>query len=372
MQAQKIWIKKVFLWFKGLYKLDLSLITIIMLLLIINAFVQYSANDRVMSRLISDVIYTGMSLTVLLVVAHLDLNHLKVIAKPLYLLSILLLVAVLFFGVTRHGAKRWLHLGIQIQPSELCKLSVPLILAYHFSLKHTALKYWDYFVGFILILIPFVFIVKQPDLGTGILVFTTGFFVIFFAGLPWRVIIFAFITFLCSTPVIWHALHPYQQHRIMTLLNPASDPLGKGYHVIQGIIAIGSGGLWGKGYLKGTQVHLNFIPEKSTDFVVTVLGEEFGFIGIAVVLCLYFLLIWRGLKIMQQAEGLFAKTLAGSITLSLTLYVLINMGMVAGILPVVGVPLPLISYGGTASIVLMFGFGILLAIAKQSRYDDKL
>ncbi len=242
------------------------------------------------------------------------------------------------------------------------------MIAYFFSLKTTIISKLDYLKAFILLMIPFGLIAKQPDLGTGILVFTSGFFVLFYAGLSWRIIIVAIVLFILSTPVIWHFLHAYQQHRILTLINPQSDPLGKGYHIIQGMIAIGSGGFWGKGYLHGTQTHLNFIPEKNTDFVITVLAEEFGYLGVCILLFLYIILVFRGLSIMRRAHDIFSTVLAGSITMSLMLYVLINMGMVAGILPVVGVPLPLISYGGTATIVLMAGFGILLAINKRSKY----
>lgn len=353
--------------FAALYNLDKTIILTLFCLAIINVLVQYSANDKVLNRLFSDIIYLGVSFILLFIIANLNISALKHIAIPIYIMSTMLLIAVLLFGVKLHGAQRWLNLGVRIQPSELCKLSVPLMIAYYFAHRH-GLALVDYIVGLCFILLPFALIAKQPDLGTGILVFCSGLFVLFFAGLSWRVIIFALILFLISTPVIWHMLHEYQQHRILTLLNPQSDPLGKGYHIIQGIIAIGSGGLYGKGYLNGTQIHLDFIPEKHTDFVITVLAEEFGFIGVCVVLILYMILIFRGLRITQLAHDIFSKTLAGSITLSLMLYILINMGMVAGILPVVGVPLPLISYGGTATIVLMVGFGILLSIHRQSKY----
>ncbi|MCC2625074.1 MAG: rod shape-determining protein RodA [Burkholderiales bacterium] len=361
-------LSKIKTFFRALYDLDQTVILTLFCLAVINILVQYSANDKMLSRLFSDVVYLGTSFVILLVVANLNISALKHIAIPIYLISLVLLVAVLMFGVKVHGAQRWLNLGIRIQPSELCKLSVPLILAYYFSLQSRGINFIDYIVGFIFIVIPFALIAKQPDLGTGILVLCSGIFVIFFAGLSWRIIILALIIFLISTPVIWHMLHDYQQHRILTLLNPESDPLGKGYHIIQGIIAIGSGGLYGKGFLHGTQIHLDFIPEKNTDFVITVLAEEFGFVGVCVVLALYLVLVSRGLRITQLAHDIFSKTLAGSITMSLMLYILINMGMVAGILPVVGVPLPLISYGGTATIVLMIGFGILLSIHRQSKY----
>jgi len=348
--------------------LDLQIISIILILAAINILVQYSATDKVVSKLINDIFYLMISFVLLIIVANINLNHLKYIAVPLYIFSILCLIAVLLFGISSHGAKRWLYLGIRIQPSELCKLSVPLLLAYYYSLKTSAIKWNQYLLGLLLIIIPFALIAKQPDLGTGILVLATGFFVLFFIGIPWRIIIFSIAILILSTPIFWHFLHPYQQHRILTLINPQIDPLGKGYHIIQGIIAIGSGGITGKGYLQGTQSHLDFIPEKHTDFVVSVIAEEFGFIGICVVLLLYLLLILRSLTIMRQAHSLFAKSLAGAIIMSFTLYVLINMGMVAGILPVVGVPLPFISYGGTATIVLMIEFGILLAIARENKY----
>ncbi len=358
--------RRLYSWFT---KLDMGVVIPILLLFCINLIVQYSANDHVFNRIYNDIAYLILSLIILFFVANLHYGRLKAMAIPLYILSILLLITVLLFGIKVNGAQRWINIGIRIQPSELAKLAVPLVIAYMFSLKHTTLNGWDYLGGLALIALPFALIAKQPDLGTGILVFSAGFFVLFFAGLPWKIIIGGIISFIIATPLLWHFLHDYQRHRILTLFDPQSDPLGKGYHVIQGIIAIGSGGFWGKGYMQGTQIHLNFIPEKHTDFVSTVLAEELGFIGVFTLLCVYLCLILRGFKIMREADNIFAKTIAGSITMSLLLYVLINMGMVAGIFPVVGVPLPLISYGGTATIVLMIGFGILLSIDKHNRYD---
>ena len=358
-------LKRIFLAF---YTLDKTVILMLLALAAINVTVQYSANDRVLGRLLNDTGYLVISFILLFIVANLNLNQLKHLIIPLYTISILFLVAVLLVGITSHGAKRWLYIGFRIQPSELCKLSVPLILAYYYSFRNTLPKWFDYLIGFALIIVPFALIAKQPDLGTGVLVLAGGFFVLFFVGLPWKVIIIGVVALAASTPVIWGHLHDYQQHRILTLLNPQSDPLGKGYHIIQGIIAIGSGGLYGKGYLHGTQIHLDFIPEKHTDFVISVLAEEFGYVGVCAVLSIYLILIIRCLMIAQQAQDLFSRVLAGSITMSFTLYILINMGMVAGILPVVGVPLPFISYGGTATMVLMIEFGIMLAIAKQNKY----
>ena len=355
--------------YSWLTRLDMGIVIPIILLFIINIFLQYSANDQVLDRLYNDVAYLLLSLIIMFVVANLHYGRLKALAIPLYTLSLLLLIAVLLVGIKVNGSQRWLNIGMRIQPSELAKISVPLMIAYFFSLRHTKLTNWDYLGGIGLIALPFALIAKQPDLGTAILVFAAGFFVLFFAGLSWKIIIGGIITFVATTPILWHFLHDYQKHRILTLMDPQSDPLGKGYHVIQGIIAIGSGGLWGKGYLQGTQIHLDFIPEKHTDFVVTVLAEEIGLIGVLTIMSIYLWLILRGLKIMRDADNIFAKTVAGSITLSLLLYVLINMGMVSGVFPVVGVPLPLISYGGTATIVLMIGFGILLSIDKHNRYD---
>lgn len=354
--------------FYAFYSLDKTIVSILLLLAAINIIIQYSANDKIFDRLINDIAYLGISFVLLIIVANININQIKHWTIPLYVISLIFLVAVLFFGITVHGAKRWLNIGFRIQPSELCKLSVPLMLSFYYSLKNSLPRWYDYFFGLFIIIVPFALIAKQPDLGTGILVLTAGFFVLFFAGLPWKVIILGIMAFALSTPFIWKHLHEYQQYRILTLLNPQSDPLGKGYHIIQGIIAIGSGGLYGKGYLHGTQIHLDFIPEKHTDFVISVLAEEFGYVGVCVVLSLYLILIIRSLQIMQQAQDLFSKVLAGSITMSFTLYILINMGMVAGILPVVGVPLPFISYGGTATVVLMIEFGILLAIARQNKY----
>lgn len=363
-------IKSLFQVISQYCNLDKIIVRTLLLLAIINVLIQYSANDRIAIKLISDVIYLFISAFILVVVANVNLSKIKHLAIPLYIISLILLLLIIPFGSTMHGARRWLSLGIRIQPSELCKLSVPLILAYYYSLKDYALKIKEYFLGFILILIPFALIAKQPDLGTGILVLCAGFFILFFVGLPWRVILIAGAIFAFSTPLIWHfMLHDYQKHRLLTLLNPASDPLGSGYHVIQGIIAIGSGGFWGKGYLHGTQIHLDFIPEKHTDFVISVLAEEFGYFGVFILLCIYLILVLRSMRIVTQTDDLFSRLIGSSITLSFTLYVLVNMGMVSGIFPVVGVPLPFISYGGTAMLVLSIGFGIILAIAKQNQYE---
>ena len=353
-----------------LINFDYILIFTLVALFIVNGFIQYSANDQVLTRLYSDTFYSSLSFIIMLIIAGINVNRIRSVAIPLYIVSIILIMLVLVIGVKVNGARRWLNLGVRIQPSELCKISVPLLVAYILSIKDQILKFKDFLAGFLVILLPFALIAKQPDLGTAILVFSAGFFVLFFAGLPWKIIIGSIITVIASSPLIWGFLKDYQKHRILTLIDPQSDPLGKGYHIIQGMIAIGSGGLYGKGYLHGSQIHLNFIPEKHTDFVITVLAEEFGYIGVCLILGLYLIIALRGLRIMRLAQDRFSQTLAGSITLSFVLYVLINMGMVSGIFPVVGVPLPLISYGGTATIVIMIGFGILLSIDHKRRYTN--
>ena len=349
-------------------KLDKVIFACLILLTCINLLVQYSANDQQINKLLTDATYLILSFIILFIIANMNINYIKNSIIPFYIITIILLLSVLLFGIGSHGAKRWLNIGIRLQPSELSKLSILLILSYYFSNK-PVIKIMQYLQAAVLILIPVALIIKQPDLGTAILVFISGFFIMFLAGFPWKIIIIGIVVFCCSTPLVWHFLHAYQQHRIITLFSPQSDPLGKGYHIIQAIIAIGSGGFFGKGYLQGTQTHLDFIPEKHTDFVITVIAEEFGFLGILIILSIYFILILRTLKLMNYVYDKFAKFFIGGFILAFSSYIIINMGMVAGILPVVGVPLPLISYGGTATIVLMAGFGVVLAIAKQYKYS---
>lgn len=353
---------------KNIFKLDKGIIFIILVLFAINILIQYSASEKVVSKMISDIGYLILSLVLMIIIANLNINILKHIAVPMYIFSILLLLLVLFAGVSSHGAKRWINLGLKFQPSELCKISVPLMICYYLNLKNNIIKYSDYFVGFILTVIPFILIIKQPDLGTGILVLCSGLLVLFYFGISWKIILGNIFLALSGAPIIWHFLYDYQKFRILTLLNPQSDKLGKGYHIIQGIIGIGSGGFIGKGYLSGTQIHLDFIPEKNTDFVVSVIAEEFGYLGIVLVLTLYLILILKCIGIMVNAKDSNSQALIGSLTLSFCLYVFINMGMVAGIVPVVGVPLPFISYGGTATLVLALQFGIVLLIAKENNY----
>ena len=317
---------------------------------------------------------------VLFLVAQVPPQRLAMIAVPLYTLGVALLVATLLFGITKKGATRWLNVGVVIQPSELLKIATPLMLAWWFQRREGQLRTVDFVIGGLLLLTPFALIAKQPDLGTSLLVLSAGLYVLFFAGLSWRLIVpvvavgAVAITALvlsgdtlCQPGVDWKVLHDYQKHRVCTLLDPTKDPLGKGFHIIQGMIAIGSGGLTGKGFMKGTQTHLEFIPERTTDFIFAAFSEEFGLLGVAMLVCGFIFLILRGLMIAAEAPTLFARLMAGAITLSFFTYAFVNMGMVSGILPVVGVPLPFISYGGTAMVTLGLSLGILMSIARSRR-----
>ncbi len=317
---------------------------------------------------------------IMFVVAQIPPQRLMALALPLYLLGVALLVAVAVFGVTKKGAQRWLNVGVTIQPSEILKIAVPLMLAWWFQKREGQLRPLDFAVAVVLLAVPMALIVKQPDLGTGLLVLSAGMSVIFFAGLSWKWIVpplllgvigvgllVGFEPQLCADGMRWPVLHDYQQQRICTLMDPSRDPLGKGFHIIQGMIAIGSGGFWGKGFMQGTQTHLEFIPERTTDFIFASFSEEFGLVGNILLIVGFVFLILRGLAIALEAPTLFSRLLAGSLTLIFFTYAFVNMGMVSGILPVVGVPLPFISYGGTAMVTLGMALGILMSIAKSKR-----
>ena len=359
---------------------DKPLSLIVFLLFATGIVALYSAAIDMPGRVEDQLRNILLSYVVMFVIAYLPTQTLMRVAVPMYTVGVALLIAVAMFGLIRKGARRWLYVGMVIQPSEIMKISMPLMLAWYFQKREGVIKWFDFVVALALLLIPVGLIAKQPDLGTALLVMAAGVYVIYFAGLSWRLIlpllgllvvaITLLITFqndICAPGVNWPVLHDYQQHRVCTLLDPTSDPLGKGFHTIQSIIAIGSGGVEGKGWLKGTQTHLEFIPEKHTDFIFAVYSEEFGLIGNAVLLVLYLLLIFRGLYIAANAPTLFSRLLAGSITLIFFTYAFVNMGMVSGILPVVGVPLPLMSYGGTALVTLGMGIGILMSISRQKR-----
>ena len=317
---------------------------------------------------------------IMFVVAQIPPQRLMAFAVPLYTLGVALLIAVALFGLTKKGARRWLNIGIVIQPSEIMKIAMPLMLAWWFQKREGQLRPLDFLVAGLLLMVPVGLIMRQPDLGTSILVLSAGLAVIFFAGLSWWLIVppiilgvigvglvVLFEPTLCADGFRWPILHDYQQQRICTLLDPSRDPLGKGFHIIQGMIAIGSGGFWGKGFMQGTQTHLDFIPERTTDFVFAAFGEEFGLVGNLLLISGFIFLILRGLAIAVEGPTLFARLLAGSVTLSFFIYAFVNMGMVSGMLPVVGVPLPFISYGGTAMVTLGLGLGILMSVAKAKQ-----
>jgi len=318
---------------------------------------------------------------ILFVVAQVPPHQLMRVAMPLYLAGVGLLVAVELFGITRKGATRWLDIGITtIQPSEILKIAVPLVLAWWFQKREGQLRPLDFLVGSILLAVPVALIMKQPDLGTSLLVLAAGLAVIFFAGLSWKlvlppvvlaltgiVLLVFFESDLCADGVRWAVLRDYQQQRICTLLDPTKDPLGKGFHIIQGMIAIGSGGVWGKGFMQGTQTHLEFIPERTTDFIFAAFGEEFGLLGNLLLIAGFVFLVLRSLTIALEAPTVFTRLLAGALAMIFFSYAFVNMGMVSGILPVVGVPLPFISYGGTAMVTLGLALGMLMSIARSKR-----
>jgi rod shape determining protein RodA len=318
--------------------------------------------------------------TILFIVAQVSPQRIMSFAVPIYIVGVVLLIGVELFGITKKGATRWINVGITIQPSEILKIGLPLMLAWWFQKREGQLRPLDFIVAGLLLAVPVGLIIKQPDLGTALLVLFAGLAVIFFAGLPWKlivppvllgaaglVLIVAFGDSLCEPGVDWRVLHEYQRQRVCTLLDPTRDPLGKGFHIIQGMIAIGSGGVFGKGFMLGTQTHLEFIPERTTDFIFAAFSEEFGLIGTLLLIASFSFLILRGLMIALDAPTLFSRLLAGAVTAIFFSYAFVNMGMVSGILPVVGVPLPFISYGGTAMVTLGLALGILMSIAKSKR-----
>ncbi|HEU4458867.1 MAG TPA: rod shape-determining protein RodA [Methylibium sp.] len=363
---------------------DALLVLAILLLCAIGLVAMYSAGYDHGTRFVDHARNMLIAALVLFTVAQLPPQQLMRIAVPLYVVGVALLIATAIFGITKKGATRWLNLGVTvIQPSEMLKIAVPLMLAWWFQRREgqsDARRGADFAVGFALLAVPVALIVKQPDLGTAILVLSAGLYVMFLAGLSWKLIVPAaavavvgiglivgFGETICQPDVKWVLLREYQKHRVCTLLDPTADPLGKGFHIIQGMIAIGSGGLSGKGFMNGTQTHLEFIPERTTDFIFAAFSEEFGLFGVLVLVAAFVFLIARGLVIAAEAPMLFSRLIAGAITLGFFTYAMVNMGMVAGILPVVGVPLPFVSYGGTAMVTLGLGLGILMSVAKSRR-----
>jgi rod shape determining protein RodA len=340
--------------------IDPPLMIIAAMLLLLAIGVMGSASPE---RLNAQLINVGAALVVMRILAQVPPQRLMHMAVPVYLIGMLLLIAVALFGDVSKGARRWLNLGfMRAQPSEMMKIAVPLLLAWFFQKREAMPRLRDYGIAVVLLVLPIALIARQPDLGTAILVLAAGFYVIFFAGLSWKILIGMAVSALAAAPLAWNLLHDYQRSRIITLFDPEKDPLGKGFHIIQSTIAIGSGGIFGKGWRAGTQAQLEFIPERHTDFIFAVFSEEFGLFGNLLLLTLYALLIGRGLMIAANAPTLFSRLLAGAVTMIFFTYAFVNMGMVSGILPVVGVPLPLISYGGTALVTLFIGIGILMSI----------
>ncbi len=350
-------------------RIDGPLMAALALTIALGLTVVYSASGgSSVDRAVAQARNLALALMALWIFAHIHPQMLMRLALPAYVAGLALLVGVALFGDVRNGARRWLNIGVTtIQPSEVMKIAVPLVLAWYFHRREEGTRLRDFVIAAIVLAIPVGLIVRQPDLGTALLIFASGFFVIFLAGLSWKVIISLAVTAGVTVPFLWPMLHDYQRKRILTLIDPMEDPLGAGYHIIQSTIAIGSGGILGKGWLNGTQAQLDFVPERSTDFILAVFGEEFGLVGNVVLIVLYLLIIARGLMIAANASTVFARLTAGAITLTFFTYAFVNMGMVSGILPVVGVPLPMISYGGTALLSILVGFGILMSISTHKQ-----
>jgi len=350
-------------------RIDGPLMAALALTIALGLTVVYSASGgSSMDRAVAQGRNLALALMALWIFAHVHPQMLMRLALPAYVAGLALLVGVALFGDVRNGARRWLNVGVTtIQPSEVMKIAVPLVLAWYFHRREEGTRLRDFVIAAIVLAIPVGLIARQPDLGTALLIFASGFFVIFLAGLSWKVLGSLVVTAAVTVPFLWPMLHDYQRKRVLTLLDPMEDPLGAGYHIIQSTIAIGSGGILGKGWLNGTQAQLDFVPERSTDFILAVFGEEFGLVGNVVLIILYLLIIARGLMIAANASTVFARLTAGAITLTFFTYAFVNMGMVSGILPVVGVPLPMISYGGTALLSILVGFGILMSISTHKQ-----
>ena len=349
--------------------LDGPLVGLLLLLLLLSTATVFSATGENTDRALAHLTNIGVALTAMFLLSHVPPQRLMQFAVPAYALGLILLLGVAAFGIVVNGSRRWLDLGItRIQPSELMRLAVPMMLAWYFHYKQETLNARDFALAGLLLVLPVGLIAKQPDLGTALLITASGFYVLFLAGLSWKVILGAAAAAGAALPLAWnYLLHDYQRQRVLTLIDPASDPLGAGYHIIQSTIAVGSGGVAGKGWMAGTQTHLDFLPERSTDFIFAVYSEEFGLIGNLFLLLLYAAIIWRGLWLAAGAPSLFGRLLSGAIVLTFFTYAFVNMGMVSGILPVVGVPLPLVSYGGTSMVTVLVGFGILMSAATHKK-----
>ena len=351
-------------------RLDPTLLLGILLLVGVGLVVLYSASGQSQSMLMRQIFRLCVAFFMMLVMAQISMHKLRLWSPWLYGLGILCLLMVFYFGDTGKGAQRWLDLGIvRFQPSEIMKLFVPMAVCWYVAGKMLPPTFKHLLVATMMVFVPMALIAKQPDLGTALLIGSAGFVCLFLAGMSWRWLFAAAVAATCLLPLLWHGMHDYQRKRVITFINPESDPLGAGYHIIQSKIAIGSGGIYGKGWLNGTQSHLDFLPERSTDFIFSVLAEEFGLYGVLVLLTIYTFILIRGLRIATRARDTYSRLLAGSIMLTFFVYIFVNVGMVTGLLPVVGVPLPMISYGGTSMVTLMAGFGILMSIHSERRFN---
>jgi rod shape determining protein RodA len=347
----------------AVFHLDLPLLSGLLLLCGYGLLILYSASGEDMAQVQRQLIRLGTAFAAMLLLAQVSPATLRRWTPAIFGLGLLMLAAVLLAGEVGKGAQRWLNLGLfRFQPSELVKLAVPMMVAWYLADKPLPPNARTLAVSGLIIAIPALMIAKQPDLGTALLVASAGVFALFLAGIRWRMILGAAVAAGSALPVLWYLMHDYQRQRVLTFLNPESDPLGAGYHIIQSKIAIGSGGMYGKGWLNGTQSQLDFLPERHTDFIFAVLSEEFGLAGALLLLALNLFIVLRGLYIASQAQDTFSRLLAGALTLVFFVYLFVNTGMVTGLLPVVGVPLPLVSYGGTSLVTLMAGFGILMSI----------
>jgi rod shape determining protein RodA len=348
--------------------IDSTLLVLVLTLSMLGLAALYSATYESPARVLNQLASLGLAIVAMWVAAQVPPQTLMRLAVPAYTIGLALLIAVALFGDVAGGARRWLHVGVtRFQPSEMMKLALPLMLAWYFHKNESTLKLRNFAVAAVLLAVPTGLILRQPDLGTAALVAAVGFYVIFFAGVSWKVLGVLGGLGAAALPLLWSLMHDYQRRRVLTLLDPSQDPLGAGYHIIQSTIAVGSGGFSGKGWLNGTQSHLEFIPERHTDFIFAVYSEEFGLIGNLVLLALYGLLIGRGLMITAAAATVFARLLAGAVTLMFFTYAFVNMGMVSGVVPVVGVPLPFLSYGGTALLTLFIGIGILMSVQRYRK-----
>jgi len=352
--------------------LDRVLLYALLVLALVSLAIVYSSTGKNLAATGAHAMRLTLGFGIMIAVAQMRPESLERWSPWIFAISLLFVAAVLALGVVGKGAQRWLSLGVlRFQPSELMKLALPMMLAWFFAREGLPPRLWRLGVAVVILLVPVVLIAKQPDLGTAALVLAAGITVLFLAGVSWRIIVPLALVVIAAGPLVWHFMHDYQRHRILTLLDPQSDPLGRGYHTIQSMIAVGSGGIYGKGWLNSTQAHLEYLPESHTDFVFAVFSEEFGLIGSLLLVLVYALIVARGFWIAYLAQDSYTRLLAGSLSVSFFLHFFINIGMVTGILPVVGIPLPVMSYGGTSIVTLMAAFGVLMSIQTHRRIVEK-